>query len=66
MLSQWLKYTRKADNKNLKVVKPKNRRIIVPFKFAVCCSKNRDMLRSKQLVEYQIASDYKHLEVKFL
>ena len=53
MLSYYcLKCRKNTVSKNPKVPKTKNGRIMLLSKCAVCDSKNRNLLRSKKLVDY--------------
>ena len=52
MLSYCLKCRKNTESKNPKVVRAKNGRIMLLSKCAECDSKNRNLLKSKKLVDY--------------
>ena len=52
MLSYCLMCRKNAENKNPKVVRTKNRGIMLLLKLSVCNSKNRNFLKNKKLEDY--------------
>ena len=52
MLTYWLKCRKKTESKNPKVARTKNGRIMLLSKYAVEIVKNRNLLKSKKLVDY--------------
>ena len=55
MISYCLKWKNNTESKNPEVVKTKKRKINVLSNCAVYGSKNQNLLKSKKLVDYQVA-----------
>ena len=54
MLSYCLKYRKNAESRNLKVVKAKNRKVMVTLNCAVCGSKKLRLIKKQEANSFRI------------
>ena len=54
MLSYCLKCRKNTENKNPKVPRTKNKKIMLLWKYTVCDSKNQNVSKSKKIVDYTV------------